>query len=308
MAGDRSLELSRDVTRRELLAAGALGSAALGTSALLSTSLIERALAKPPSCGSLRDIEHVVILIQENRSFDHYFGSYRAVTGFADPNALPLSDGSGLTVFAQPGYPGGYKGGHLYPFRLDSFHNGECTNDINHSWAPQHGYWDTGRMDAFVKGHLAVDGAANCPLTMGYYTRQDLSFYYALADAFTLCDHYFCSVIGPTDPNRLYTVSANLDPAGQAGGPILSTSATRLERFGKLSWTTMPEQLQSRGVSWKVYGSPDGTTATTSCPTSSSTRRIPRSPPTGSCPHTRATSRPTSPRASCPRSRGCWRR
>jgi phospholipase C len=93
---------------------------------------------------------------------------------------------------------------------------------------------------------------------MGYYTRKDLSYYYALADAFTICDNYFCSVIGPTDPNRLYAMSASLDPAGTAGGPILSTSTTRVERFRTLSWTTMPEQLQARGISWKVYGSGDG--------------------------------------------------
>jgi phospholipase C len=206
----------------------------------------------------LGDIEHVVILIQENRSFDHYFGSYRGVAGFADPDVLPLSDGSGLSILAQPGYPGGYKDGHLYPFHLNSFSNGECTNDINHSWGPQHTYWDGGRLDGFVRGHLAADGPRNGPLTMGYYIRRDLSFYYALADAFTICDHYYCSVIGPTDPNRLYAMSAWLDPAGTNGGPILSTSNSRVERFGRLSWTTMPEQLQACGISWKVYGSADG--------------------------------------------------
>jgi phospholipase C len=248
------------VTRRELLRAGAAGGAALGVSGLAADSLISRALAATSSChgATLSDIEHFVILIQENRSFDHYFGSYRGVTGFADPNALALTDGSGLTVFAQPGYPGGYDGDHLYPFHIDSYSNGECTNDINHSWGPQHTYWDSGKMDSFVTGHLQADGPANGPLTMGYYTRNDLSFYYALADAFTICDHYYCSVIGPTDPNRLYAMSAWLDPAGTQGGPILSTSTTRVERFGTLSWTTMPEQLQARGVSWKVYGSADG--------------------------------------------------
>jgi phospholipase C len=250
--------MTRDLTRREILRAGAAGAAGLGTIGLAGNALIERALANPPRCGSLSDIEHVVILIQENRSFDHYFGSYRGVEGFADPKALPLGDGSGLTVFAQPGYPGGYDGDHLYPFHLDSFHNGECTNDINHSWGPQHSYWDRGKMDGFVRGHEAVDGSANAPVTMGYYTRADLSFYYALADAFTICDHYSCSVIGPTDPNRLYSMSAWLDPGGVAGGPILSTSTTRVERFGTLSWTTMPEQLQARGIGWKVYGNPDG--------------------------------------------------
>src|SRR5438270_8889836 len=246
--------MNRELTRREVLRGGA----ALGAAGVLSNSLIARALANPPSCGSLKDIQHVVILIQENRSFDHYFGSYRGVTGFADPNVELLSDGSGLSVFAQPGYPGGYDGGHLYPFHLDSYKNGECTNDIDHSWGPQHTYWDSGKMDGFVTGHIAADGSANGPLTMGYYTRKDLDFYYALADAFTICDRYYCSVIGPTDPNRLYTFSATLDPAGTHGGPILSTSSSRVERFGTLSWTTMPEQLQARGISWKVYGNPDG--------------------------------------------------
>ncbi|MFL5829823.1 MAG: phospholipase C [Solirubrobacteraceae bacterium] len=247
--------MSRDFTRRQVLQRGG---AALGGTTLLTNGLIAKALAASPGCGKLTDIDHVVILVQENRSFDHYFGSYRGVTGFADPSALPLSDGSGLNVFAQPGYPGGFDGDHLYPFHLDSYANGECTNDIDHSWGPQHTYWDSGKMDGFVTGHLAADGATNGPLTMGYYTRRDLDFYYALADAFTLCDHYHCSVIGPTDPNRLYTVSATLDPAGTAGGPILSTSASRVERFGTLTWTTMPEQLQARGISWKVYGNPDG--------------------------------------------------
>ncbi|MBV9355581.1 MAG: phospholipase [Chloroflexi bacterium] len=246
--------MTEELTRREMLAGGA----ALGASALIANSLIARALATPATCETLSDIEHVVILIQENRSFDHYFGSYRGVTGFADPNVLRLSDGSGLSVFAQPGYAGGYDGGHLYPLHLDSYHNGECTNDIDHSWGPQHIYWNGGKMDGFVSGHLAVDGAGNGPLSMGYYNRADLAFYYSLADAFTICDHYFCSVIGPTDPNRLYAMSAWLDPAGKQGGPILSTSSTRVGRFGSLSWTTMPEQLQARGISWKVYGSADG--------------------------------------------------
>ena len=250
--------MSRLITRREALRAGAATGGALGAGALLSNSLIARALAAAPRCGSLGDIEHVVILIQENRSFDHYFGSYRGVRGFADLNVLKLHDGSGLSVFAQPGYPGGFDGDHLYPFHLDTYSNGECTNDIDHSWGPQHTYWDSGKLDGFVTGHLAADGSANGPLTMGYYTRKDLSFYYALADAFTICDGYHCSVIGPTDPNRLYSMSAWLDPAGTQGGPILSTSTTRVERFGTLSWTTMPEQLQARGISWKVYGDPDG--------------------------------------------------
>jgi len=249
-----------ELNRRELLRAGALGGAALSTWGALGSRLVGRALAQSTGgCGSLGDIGHIVILIQENRSFDHYFGSYRGVSGFADPNVLALGDGSGLSVFAQPGYPGGYDGGHLYPFHLDSTsQQGECTNDIDHSWPTQHGAWNGGAMDKFLVEHLASNGAQNGPLTMGYYTRADLGFYYALADAFTLCDHYHCSVIGPTDPNRLYTMTATLDPDGKGGGPLVETlTSDRLQNYGKFTWKTMPEVLQDAGVSWKVYESPE---------------------------------------------------
>jgi phospholipase C len=94
---------------------------------------------------------------------------------------------------------------------------------------------------------------------MAYYTRKDLAFYYALADAFTICDGYHCSVIGPTDPNRLYSMTATLDPDGKNGGPHLSTLVSNREtKFGAYTWKTMPEVLQEAGVSWKVYSTPDG--------------------------------------------------
>src|SRR5947199_5182563 len=232
-----------DLNRRELLRRGA--AAALGS--LQPAAILERALAEPSRCGPLSEIEHVVILMQENRSFDHYFGTYRGVRGFGDPDALKLGDGSGLSVFAQPGYDQPGYGGHLMPFRLDSFHDGECTNDINHSWGPQHAAWAQGRMDGWLRAHIAADGAADAPLTMGYYTRADLPFYYALADAFTICDRYYCSVIGPTDPNRLYALSGTLDPDGRAGGPVLFTNPSPSAKFST-SWTTMPERLQAKGI------------------------------------------------------------
>src|SRR5947199_10786343 len=161
--------MQTEISRRELLRAGIAGGAAISAWSLASGRLVERAFAAGSGCGRLEDIEHIVILIQENRSFDHYFGSYRGVAGFQDPNVLPLGDGSGLSVFAQPGYPGGFDGGHLYPFHLRPYDNGECTNDINHSWGPQHVYRDHGRLDRLVKKHLAADGPANGPLTLGYH-------------------------------------------------------------------------------------------------------------------------------------------
>src|SRR5579863_1787367 len=206
----------------------------------------------PSGCANLNNIEHVVILIQENRSFDHYFGSYRGVRGFSDQTmAFQHPDPANTTNSPV---------GKLLPFHLDtSTTNAACTHDISHDWVPQHQSWDSGAMDGFVTSRLAIN-PNDAVLSMGYYTRADIPYYYALADAFTLCDNFFCSVIGPTDPNRLYTMAASLDPAGTNGGPILQTIVTnRSSIYGRLTYTTMPEQLQARGISWKVYSSPDET-------------------------------------------------
>ena len=132
-----------------------------------------------------------------------------------------------------------------------------CTHDITHDWIPQHQSWNNGAMDGFVTSRLPIN-ANDAVLSMGYYTRADLPYYYAAADAFTLCDNYCCSVIGPTDPNRIYSMAASIDPDGKNGGPLLQTLVSnRASMFGKLTYTTMPEQLQAKGISWKVYSSPD---------------------------------------------------
>ena len=214
--------------------------------------LIDEAAAASPGTASLSDVQHVVILMQENRSFDHYFGTLSGVRGFSDPHAL-------RGVFGQSGYQPGRGpslAGYLEPFRLYSdppLRDGQTTNDISHTWPTQHQSWNDGAMDKFVATHVNVDGAAHGPVTMGYYTRADLPFYYALADAFTVCDAYFSSVLGPTDSNRLMGISATIDPAGTAGGPVVETFGNRIAEYGKLHWETMPERLQAAGVSWKVY-------------------------------------------------------
>src|SRR5438270_20867 len=95
-------------------------------------------------------------------------------------------------------------------------------------------------------------GALAAPVRPGRL--GDVAYYHALADAFTICDHYHCSVIGPTDPNQLYLVSANLDPDGKHGGPLVETTTNRV---GTYSWTTMPERLRAHGISWKAYASSD---------------------------------------------------
>jgi phospholipase C len=253
-------------TRRTFMIGGA--AAALGAAAARGirpggitddqARLVDKLTAgAAPSAASLSDIKHIVILMQENRSFDHYFGTLSGVAGFSDPNALP-------GVFDQHGYQPGAgvsASGYTQPFNLENkppTENGYDTNDIDHSWTGQHDSWNGGKMDSFITSHLATDGNANGPVTMGYFTRSELSFYYALADAFTICDGYHCSVLGPTDPNRLMAMSASIDPAGAHGGPVITTASNRVGMTGKLNWETMPEALLKAGVSWKVYGDATG--------------------------------------------------
>jgi phospholipase C len=244
-------------SRRQVLAGAAAASAGAALSSPMGR-LVERAYAaEPTKCAPLSDIEHVVMVMMENRSFDHYFGTFPGVRGFDDRHVR--RDG-GVPVFEQLGYKPGVgpdPSGRLFPFHLntrDLTKFAECTDDITHDWGPQHQVWNNGQMNRWVSTHLAVDGDTIGPLSMGYYTRPDLAFYYSLAEAFTLCDGYHCSVIGPTDPNRLYWFSATLDPEGKNGGPILETLVSnRVSEYGKLSWKTMPEALQEAGVTWRVY-------------------------------------------------------
>jgi phospholipase C len=236
-------------TRREVLAAGMAG----GISLLLAScggATAEKAAAVKPAGSDLGAVEHVVFLMHENRSFDHYFGTYRGVRGFDDARARAQG------LFAQA-WPGG-AAPTLMPFHLDTATNqAECTFDLSHQWDAQHDCWNQGKMDSFVKVHTEPhwEGPENGPLTMGYYKRQDLPFYYALADAFTICDGYHCSVMGPTHPNRLHALSGTLDPAGVAGGPVVFTDPSPAAQ-GSASWSTMPEALEDAGVSWKVYNAP----------------------------------------------------
>ena len=215
---------------------------------------------------TLSDIRHIVILMQENRSFDHYFGTLSGVRGFSDSDIVHnVINGASRPVWEQFGYSpivGENPNGWMVPFHLlqnPPINDGDTTNDIDHSWGTQHASWNGGKMDAFVTAHIAADGVDNFVATMGYFQRSDLSFYYALADAFTICDAYHCSVLGPTDPNRVMALSGTIDPAGAAGGPVLVTQTDeRPEYYGTLDWTTMPEQLLNAGVTWKVYNDPTG--------------------------------------------------
>lgn len=231
--------------RRQFLKFGAAATAG----AALPENL-KRALAVAPNrvTGTLQDVEHVVILMQENRSFDHYFGCLQGVRGYGDPRAEKLPDGK--SVFEQPDG----KGGRVLPFLFNTAHTSSaCIASLDHSWKGTQTEWNN--WDTWV--------AHKTPMTMGHFTRAEIPYYYALADAFTICDAYHASIFGPTNPNRLYFFSGTNGLAvGNAGkqaienvddGNWSADMAHDRADFTPFNWGTYPEKLQEAGVSWRVY-------------------------------------------------------
>ncbi len=256
----KRLDLKPTISRRQFLEAGLVTGAALLAESCSSPTVSRSSC--PPN-ASINQIEHVIILMIENRSFDHFYGTYPGVRGFSDHPSGELG------AFAQPWSENTFNPpkGTLLPYHLNTaVGNASVIGNVNvptHNWAPQHMSWANGKMDAFVTTHALqhYDTPAYAPLVMGYYERSDLPFWYALADHFTLADNYYCSVLGPTMPNRLYAMSASIDPAGLQGGPILTTPnisgpGSSAQFIFSCSWTTMFERLESQGVSWKVYQQP----------------------------------------------------
>jgi len=213
---------------------GAAGAAA--TAGLLSA--LPEAAAAPPrrrGKGRLDDVEHVVILMQENRSVDHYYGTMRGVRGFGDRAAL-------RNVFRQPDFKRP-DGGYLLPWHVDTSKvDGQDLGGHDHSWGGVHTQWAGGNLDGWIAN--TGEGA------LTYFTRDDVPFQRALAQAFTFCDHYFCSIKGPTTPNRLFHWSGTIDPHGTAGGPAYFNPDDYNPVY---NWTTYPERLQAAGISWQVY-------------------------------------------------------
>ncbi|MET8635152.1 phosphocholine-specific phospholipase C [Streptomyces sp. NPDC004074] len=207
-----------------------------GTAAFTALSnSIERAAALPAHhrSGTIEDVEHIVVLMQENRSFDHYFGTLRGVRGFGDPRPVTLPNGK--SVWHQSD---GSK--DILPFRPDADDLGLAfIQDLPHGWNDGHAAFNGGKYDKWVP--------AKSSTTMAYLKREDIPFHYALADAFTICDAYHCSFIGSTDPNRYYMWTGYTGNDGKGGGPVLGNDEAG---YG---WTTYPERLEKAGVSWKIY-------------------------------------------------------
>jgi phospholipase C len=188
-----------------------VGAAALGGAA---AHLVAPSSQAQTAAGAL-PIQHIIVACQENRSFDTYFGYYSNAGPYGVPPGYTQPDGNGGTV-APYHFP-----------RLSSA-------DVNHQWADIHNEWNNGLMNGFY----TTDGI-DC---MGYYDQQDLPYYYSLASNFTLCGNYFCSLLGPTDPNRLYLCS------GTSGG-----NTTNSIPNGSLTYPMILDLLQSYGITFKNY-------------------------------------------------------
>jgi phospholipase C len=158
----------------------------------------------------------VIVDMQENRSFDHYYGFAPFVGKYGVPPGFKAPDG---------------RGGSVEPYHLSSL----STADISHSWIDTHREYNGGAMDGFY----VADGDTS----VGYYGAADLPFYYGLFESSTLCVNYFCSMLGPTYPNRFYLA------AGTSGG----ITNNNVFGYGVFDYPIILDLLEAGGVSWKVY-------------------------------------------------------
>ncbi len=234
--------------RREFLKRATLLAGGAGMLNVLPMS-IQKAMAINPATGSTYlDAEHIVILMQENRSFDHTFGTLQGVRGFNDPRAITLPNKN--PVWLQTN-----KEGETYPpFHLDiKATNATWMSSLPHSWSNQVDARNDGKYNKWLDAkHSSHEEYSAMPLTMGYYNRQDIPFYYALADAFTICDQNFCSALTGTTPNRLYFWSGTLREKQQADAMAKVWNGDA-DYDNWANWTTFPERLEENDISWKVY-------------------------------------------------------
>jgi phospholipase C len=235
-------------SRREFIKKASLLSGGAGLFHILPAA-IAKALAIDPAPGSTYlDAEHVVLLMQENRSFDHTYGTLQGVRGFNDPRAITIPGGNLVWLQADE------EGKTYAPFRYD-IKGTKITwmNSLPHSWANQVDARNNGKYDKWLEAkHSGNKEYAPMPLTMGYYSRADIPFYYSLADAFTVCDQNFCSALTGTTPNRLYfwtgTIREKQDE--QALANVWNEDA---DYDTMVNWKTFPERLEENDISWKIY-------------------------------------------------------
>jgi phospholipase C len=238
------------VSRRRLLQYGVAGGVAAAAATVGGTAAASAATAGSPASraaqeaarlrhegltGTIADLKHVVILMQENRSFDHYFGTLRGVRGFGDKQMLRYQNGT--NIFQQPD-AARTDLGFLLPYNLTD----QIDGDLDHGWDGDHDAWNGGQWNNWVP--------AKTEESMGYFTRSEIPFQYSIADAFTVCDGYHQAIMAPTSPNRMYFWT------GTSGGFITNPNDYEVDfgsDAGTAEITTYPELLEKAGIDWKVY-------------------------------------------------------
>ncbi|WP_454734026.1 MULTISPECIES: phosphocholine-specific phospholipase C [Cupriavidus] len=222
----------------------------LGTTAAVAAMAgfpqsIRRALAIEANntTGTIQDVKHVVMLMLENRSFDGYFGMFKGARGFGDRFPIPLLNGQNVFYQTRSG------GTTELPYHLDfTKGNAQAAGGTPHTWPDCQAAWDHGRMNQWP--------VAKGTLSMGYYDEAEVPFHYALADAFTLCDAYHCSMHTGTIPNRLFYWTGTNGPSGDNVAATINefnAGAGVGPSTQGWTWTTYAERLQAAGVSWKIY-------------------------------------------------------
>ncbi|WP_432867782.1 phosphocholine-specific phospholipase C [Microbispora rosea] len=248
-----------ELSRRNFLgtAAAVTGAAAVGVAlpnASAAAATTQKKPGHPPKpYGDIRDIKHVVVIMQENRSFDHYFGALKGVRGFGDRSTIVLPGGK--TVWEQPKtltdgadtqYPWRLSGAKTWSGATPPSAELGAANygGTSHGWTDQHGAWYGGLMNGW---YYAKGG----PTTLGYLDRRDLPFHYALADAYTVGDAYHCSVLSATGPNRTFLWGGTINADHKHGSFTAYDGGDERGKF--LPWESYAETLQAAGVSWRVY-------------------------------------------------------
>ncbi|MBC7565898.1 MAG: phospholipase C, phosphocholine-specific, partial [Pedobacter sp.] len=227
--------------RREFLKKAALLSGAATLPNVIPMS-IQKALAIDADPNStFYDAEHVVILMQENRSFDHMFGKIRGVRGFNDPRPFTLADQDPVWLQKDAA-------GNAYaPFHID-INKTKITwqGGLPHSWTDQLAARNGGRYDKWIP--------VKSLMCLGHYDRLDIPFYYAMADAFTICDHNFCSSLTGTTPNRLFMWTGNVRAElNSNSAAVVNNSQAESRDNVYIDWETFPEVLEDNGIDWKIY-------------------------------------------------------
>lgn len=251
-SGERHVEPAKPVgpSRRVVLGGAAAVAGGIGMASLLPASF-QKALAQPAPAGDLSSIKHIVLYMQENRSFDHYFGTLNGVRGYGDPTVLPSRSGGSL--FAQPtSGPAADDAAtaQVRPFKVRdavnaSENNREYIASLPHTYPDGIDAWSNGWWDNWIP----AKGAA----TMCSYDRTDLPLQYAVADTFTICDQYFASMQAGTSPNRNYWVAGYSGFEPLTGKRAVDNAAYDEDNHPGYDWVTHAELLQDAGVSWKVY-------------------------------------------------------